>query len=348
MRVVEPRSVGPDSNNLADAGMMAVTERKKTEICVVGAGLAGLWIARKLESQGADYLLLDKGRTPGGRMATRRFEGGLFDHGLPVLEDGPLTERLAALGTTAGLLNHVDLPSGAGWYSRQGLSALGKQLADGLAIEMGCRVGEARREGDSVILPVEPEGDREDGPFEVEVSGSLIVTAPLPQAQEVAGQLFGDPLTSLPNPYSACLVGLAVLDSEIGLPGGPLVRSLEDSPPAGFDSFVLEFLKFPDNKSGVSLRAEPEESVRLFDSPEEDQLEFLMGGFKELGLEPDPAKVQVKKWRYSKPVSPIGESHLKTVVGGVELFVAGDSFSAGSGTPVECALTSAESVLRSS
>ncbi|MFZ9669433.1 MAG: FAD-dependent oxidoreductase, partial [Solirubrobacterales bacterium] len=311
---------------------------------MVGAGLAGLWIARKLDARGVDYLVLDKGRTPGGRMATRRFEGGLFDHGLPVLEDGPLTERLAALGTTAGLLTEVDLPTGSGWYSREGLSALGKQLADGLAVGMSCRVGEARREGDSVVLPVEPEGGREDGPFEVEVTGSLVVTAPLPQAQEIVGPLIGEPLTSLPNPYSACLVGLAVLDSEIGLPGGPPVRSLEDRPPAGFESFVLEFLKFPDRQPGVSLRVGPEESARLFDSPDEEQLEFLMGGFRELGLEPDPAKVQVKKWRYSKPVSPAGESHLKTVVGGVEVFVAGDSFSAGSGTPVECALTSAESV----
>lgn len=323
---------------------MAV-EPRTTDTCVVGAGIAGLWIARKLDSRGVDYLLLDKGRTPGGRMATRRFEGGLFDHGLPVLEDGPLTERLAALGTTAGLLNHVDLPSGAGWYSREGLSALGKQLAEGLAIEMSSRAGEARREGDSIVLPVEPEGDREVGPFEVEVTGSLVVTAPLPQAQEIVGSLFGKPLTSLPNPYSACLVGLTVLDSEIGLPGGPLVRRLEDKPPAGFESFVLEFLKFPDWKPGVSLRADPEESARLFDSPEEEQLEFVMGGFRELDLDPDPGKVQVKKWRYSKPMSPVGESHLKTVVGGVELFVAGDSFSAGPGTPVEWALASADSVL---
>ncbi|MFM8518904.1 MAG: FAD-dependent oxidoreductase [Solirubrobacterales bacterium] len=323
-------------------------DRTTTGTGVVGAGLAGLWIARKLDSRGTDYLLLDKGRTPGGRMATRRFEGGLFDHGLPVLEDGRLTESLAALGTTAGLLNEVDLPTGSGWYSREGLSALGKQLAEGLAIEMSCRVGEACGEGDSVILPVEPEGDREGGSFEIEVTGSLVVTAPLPQAQEIAGPLFGEPLTSLPNPYSACLVGLAVLDSEIGLPGGPLVRSLEDKPPAGFDSFVLEFLKFPDRKPGVSLRVGPEESARLFDSPEEEQLEFLMGGFRELGLEPDPATVQVKKWRYSKPATPSGESHLKKLVGGVEVFVAGDSFSAGSGTPVECALTSAESVLGAS
>lgn len=315
---------------------------------MVGAGLAGLWIARALEDRGDDYLAIDKGRTPGGRMATRRFEGGLFDHGLPVLEHGPLTERLAALGVTAGLLTEVDPPTGSGWYAREGLSSLGKRLAQGLRTEMSHRVGEARREGDSVVLPVAPEGGAEGDQFELEVTGRLIVTAPLPQAQEVAGGLFGEALTSMENPYSPCLVGLAVLDSEAGLPGGPLVRSLEGESPSGFGELVLEFLKFPDREPGVSLRAEPGESARLFDSPEADQVGFFQEGFHELGIDPGPDRVQVKKWRYSQPTSGRTETHLKTTVGQVEVFVAGDSFGAEAGTSVECALTSAESVLASS
>jgi len=322
-------------------------ERRAVEQCVVGAGLAGLWIARALEDQGADYLTLDKGRTPGGRMATRRFEGGLFDHGLPVLQDGPLTESLAALGTTAGLLEEVDLSSGSGWYAREGLSSLGKHLAEGLSIGMSSRVGEARREGDSVVLTLNPEGDAGGEPFEVEVTGRLVVTAPLPQAQEVVGGLFGEALTSLANPYSPCLVGLAVLDSEAALPGGPLVRSLEGESPAGFDELVLEFLKFPDREPGVSLRAEPRESARLFDASESERIDFFLGGLRELGIEPGPDKVQVKKWRYSQPANGLGETHLRTTVGGVEVFVAGDSFAADAGTSVERALTSAESVVAS-
>ena len=322
-----------------------IEERQRVVDCVIGAGLAGLWIGHALNAQGADYLILDKGRTPGGRMATRRFEGGLFDHGLPVLEDGPLTRRLAALGTTAGLLNEVDLPTGSGWYAREGLSSLGKHLAEGLRVEMSRRVGEARREGDSVVLPVAPEGRAEGDPFELEVTGRLFVTAPLPQAQEIAGGLFGEALTSLSNPYSPCLVGLAVLDSEAGLPGGSLVRSLEGEPPAGFDALVLEFLKFPDREPGVSLRAGAEESARLFDAPEAEQLEFFRSGFRELGIEPGPDRLQVKKWRYSQPAAGLTESHLRAMVGEVEVFVAGDSFAAGSGSSLERALSSADSVL---
>ena len=314
--------------------------------CVVGAGLAGLWIARALDANGSDYLVLDKGRTPGGRMATRRFEGGLFDHGLPVLQDGPLTKHLAALGTTAGLLNQVDLPSGSGWYAREGLSSLGKHLAGGLRTEMSARAGAARREGDSVVLSVEPEGDRGGEPYELEVTGRLIVTAPLPQAQELAGGLFGEALTSLANPYSPSLVGLAALDSEATLPGGPLVRPLEGEAPAGFGDLVLEFMKFPDREPGLSLRAVPEESARLFDAPEDEQVEFFLGGFRKLGIDSDPDKVQVKKWRYSQPASCLAETHLRTTIGGVEVFLAGDSFAAGSGTAVESALSSAASVLQ--
>jgi predicted NAD/FAD-dependent oxidoreductase len=50
-------------------------------IVVVGAGLAGLTAARSLVAGGHDVLVLDKGRSPGGRMATRRIGGATFDHG---------------------------------------------------------------------------------------------------------------------------------------------------------------------------------------------------------------------------------------------------------------------------
>ena len=53
-----------------------------TTIAVIGAGIAGLSLARILSEQ-ADVTVFEKSRGLGGRMATRRAEAFVFDHGAP-------------------------------------------------------------------------------------------------------------------------------------------------------------------------------------------------------------------------------------------------------------------------
>jgi len=50
-------------------------------VVIIGAGLAGLAAARRLNHAGHEVLVLDKGRRIGGRISTRRAEGYLFNHG---------------------------------------------------------------------------------------------------------------------------------------------------------------------------------------------------------------------------------------------------------------------------
>ena len=50
-------------------------------VVVVGAGIAGLMCARRLTDEGLDVTVAERTATPGGRMATERFAGAVFDTG---------------------------------------------------------------------------------------------------------------------------------------------------------------------------------------------------------------------------------------------------------------------------
>ena len=50
-------------------------------VVVIGAGLSGLMAAKSLQVQGHKVLVVDKGRSVGGRLATRRIGTATLDHG---------------------------------------------------------------------------------------------------------------------------------------------------------------------------------------------------------------------------------------------------------------------------
>ena len=52
-----------------------------SDVLIIGAGLAGLMAANSLKEQGWQVTLVDKGRSVGGRLATRRIGPGRADHG---------------------------------------------------------------------------------------------------------------------------------------------------------------------------------------------------------------------------------------------------------------------------
>jgi renalase len=56
------------------------------EIAIIGAGIAGLTCAQKLQQAGKTVVLIDKSRGLGGRLATRRLAGTHADHGVCYLQ----------------------------------------------------------------------------------------------------------------------------------------------------------------------------------------------------------------------------------------------------------------------
>lgn len=97
-------------------------------IVVIGSGIAGLTAARRLDELGHVVSVLDKGRRPGGRLATRILDGGaLGDHGAQFftvcsepfrarvagwLADGRFWSGVAALAVLMGIRG---TPQPVGW-----------------------------------------------------------------------------------------------------------------------------------------------------------------------------------------------------------------------------------------
>ena len=54
-------------------------------VAVIGAGLAGIACAQRLQEAGVQVRVFEAQRAPGGRLATRRFAVATFDHGAQFL-----------------------------------------------------------------------------------------------------------------------------------------------------------------------------------------------------------------------------------------------------------------------
>jgi phytoene dehydrogenase-like protein len=68
---------------------------KTFDVIIVGAGLAGLSCARRLQAHGADYLLVEASDRIGGRVKTDVLNGFILNHGFQVLQTAyPEAQRL--------------------------------------------------------------------------------------------------------------------------------------------------------------------------------------------------------------------------------------------------------------
>lgn len=117
-------------------------------IAIVGAGIAGLTCARALVEAGLSPVILDKSRGVGGRLATRRADGGLqFDHGASHVAAtdtsfAKLLEQAAADGALSPWPRPQDngAEPGPRYVGLPGMSGFARYLASGLDIRTGTTV----------------------------------------------------------------------------------------------------------------------------------------------------------------------------------------------------------------
>lgn len=265
------------------------------DVIVIGAGMAGLTAARHLTEEGADVLLLDKSRAVGGRMASRRYAGGRFDHGAQHFsarspEFRREVERWRREGwtdvwyrTSAG----AEHPGEPRWIGRPAMRAICEHLATGLDVRTGATVTAVIRDGDSVSVRTS------DGAY---AARGAILTAPAPQAAALLPWLPPGPASRLREfAYEPCLAAMATLEGPSGLPdghlavGGPVVDWIADDAHKGVSPVPA-----------VTVHASPAFSRARLEEPPRDWLRDLLAAATEHLASP-VGDAMGHRWRFARP-----------------------------------------------
>ncbi|MBN1448783.1 MAG: FAD-dependent oxidoreductase [Bacteroidetes bacterium] len=298
---------------------------------VVGAGIAGLMAARELQRQGVSVLVLDKSRGVGGRMATRRFGGGVFDHGTQYfapsspwfqsriaewIDDGIAREwfRVRAYELDPRFL------SAARYRGCPAMTSIPKAIAAGIDVRTGHRVVNIRERNGAW------EAETDSG---MQFHGSgCILTPPVPQVLELL-DASGFPVPSREHGiltglvYESCITVMAVCADRPTLPENGvlefergILRRIMDNTRKGISPDV----------HAVTIHAMGDFSAGHFDDDTEDLLRMIFAEAQPI-IETAVRESQVHRWRYSQVVQP-HQDPLLLLHDAPALAVAGDAFGA--------------------
>jgi len=322
---------------------MTMTERA----LIVGAGVAGLSLGRQLTNGGYTVTVVDKGRRPGGRCASREVEGQPFDHGVPLLHGKSVvfTRAVARSAPDALMLDWPSHVKGSGvpcqpqafdvqsWRVAlaDGVSTFPSWLARGLQVRQRARVLGLSVEGDHVAVKLEG--------GEVLEERTVALTLPAPQVTPLLEPLAkGCPevraLIKLLYRVSAlpCLTTMAGYDRPVDRswhmvlpgPGSPVHTLVNDSSKRQGEPRQVLVIQGAPGFSGL----------RLEDPSESWASQLLQAAAKELGdwvLE--SAWQHHHRWRYAR-VSRENLLQLPVLLqleGGARLGLCGEAFNPAGG-----------------
>lgn len=304
-------------------------------VLIVGAGLSGLTAAIELTAspQPIEVTVVDKGRAPGGRLATRRMGRGLVDHGAQFFtvrsgDFGQWVDRWLNDGVAEEWCRGFDPVDGYPRYRiAGGMSALARHLA-AQATEAGARV--VSRQQVAAIIPGADgwSATYEAGSRDVDEVDAVIATPPVPQVVELLrsgaampGGELGARLESMA--YHKVVALLVVVDRSPGLPEpGALQRP--DHPTF---SFVADNqAKGISDAPVMTFHLSHGLSDRLWDRPDAEILAAVDGELSRTIGEAEVVDVQIKRWRHAGPVTPATEHSLLIAERPGPLVAAGDGF----------------------
>ncbi len=270
---------------------------------IIGAGIAGLSAARRLKELKIPHIVLDKGRSVGGRMATRRLGNALCDHGAQVIPvQGPdmictVDEwRDKKLVKSCGPLSTRFHRGGDYYYAINGMHSIPKHMAHDLDVHTSWHVESVSFDNDIVTVR------SKDG--ESIFARSILLTPPIPQSLALLdnGQvsLDSERRTLLETiAYDRCIAVLVTIPGESNIPppgglwlGDEPIQWIADNRKKGLSSA----------ETAITIHAGPVFSNTHWETDPNDVAKTLLNAAsKWIGQE--YTDVQVHRWRYSQAIT---------------------------------------------
>ena len=305
-------------------------------VVVVGAGLSGLTAATDLVAAGHEVTVFDKGRAPGGRMATRRIGSARLDHGaqfFTIRSDDfaariqPFRERGLVVEWCRGFSEGGD---GYPRYAVQGgMNALTKAMAAGLDVRCDSLVFAIRR------------GAGSGAPWSVGLddgtavdADAVVVTCPVPQSYSLvmpAGIELPEALVRTEYDRTVGLLAVLSANGAVPEPGGV-------QHPNEVLSFVVD-----NRRKGISdvpaltIHAGAAWSDAHWDDDHAQLTTALVEAAAAFIGDADVTESQIKKWRFATPRTIWPDPCWVAPDAGAPLVLAGDAFA---GPKVEGAVRS--------
>jgi predicted NAD/FAD-dependent oxidoreductase len=291
-------------------------------VVVVGAGIAGLMAAQSLVKNGHDVVVVDKGRSPGGRLATRRIDDATLDHGAQFftvrdslfesyvsewITSGVVTEWCRGFDSTAQ--NNDGFPR---YRGVRGMTDIAKHLAQGLNVRCNTLAFSIAR-GTTSKWQV----NIDDG--SALPADAVIVTCPLPQTYALlvtADIELPESMRRTEYDRTICLLVVLNQSSAVASPGGL------QNPDETFSFIADNAIKGISAAVALTLHANPQFSLDHWDDQLEDVHQLLLQRAKPWIGDATVKTSQIKKWRLATPLTIWPERYWANDM----IVLAGDAF----------------------
>ncbi len=287
------------------------------DILVIGGGMAGLSAAQALAAAGRSVTVLDKGRGPGGRMATRRVESQgetlRFDHGAQYFTArDPAFRAVVAAWERDGIAASWPAAGEEAWVGTPGMNACVKAMAEALDVRWGVRAERLTRSAG--LWQVIAAG-------QVFTASTLIVAVPAEQAAVL--------LADIAPPFAALAAGVA------SAPCWAVMASFAERLPLAdtfrSDTAPVSWAARNSAKPGRGgpetwvIHASPARSRKLIDLPKDEVARTILADFFAATGTASilPMHLDAHRWLYALPEARKGGegAHFDAALG---LGVAGD------------------------